>query len=223
MTKLELLWAEGFTDPAVPHKPLPFRLTSLSLWLERRPTPAFLRALFSACTDSLDTLHLRSDHPETSALAQQWLLPVLHLVAPRVRHLVLEQTEAAPWHLLPDGLNSFTSLETLGLGVVGSPYSEWTLTAGLFNATVATLPRPPKLRRLALGIKQPRNLDGVIPFLSDSRLRNLKQIDLPLELRPDVGPLGGDAFLSACSRMGVKVALRHDLGLAKEGELFGYI
>ena len=212
LSKLELLWPEGFLDPPRPLMPLPFHLSSLSIWLESKPSPTFLKALFTCSKDTLVTLHFRSGHPDINLEAQEWLAPVLPFVSGRIRHLILEQSNEDAWRLLPDGLGSFTAVETLHLGVVGCVYSDWYLTEPHFIATIATLPPSVKLRRLSLGIRKPVHLGNVIPYLTHAKLANLKQVDMPLELKTD---RGGEEFMKVCEHRNVKVAMRMDLGLAE--------
>ncbi|KAL8290538.1 hypothetical protein RQP46_002796 [Phenoliferia psychrophenolica] len=215
LLKLELMWPEGFLDPPTPLLPLPFQLSSLSIWLENAPTPAFLGALFASCRETLNTLHLRSEHPDVTLDAQRWLAPVLPSVAPRIRHLVLEQSVKAPWILLHNGLADFTALETLRLGVVSSPARDWILTQALFDSTIATLPPSAKLRRLTLGIRKRVNIDRVRKFLEHPQLAALEQVNFPLELKKEKEEtVAGEAFMKACWKRGIKVAMRQDLGQA---------
>lgn len=97
-------------------------------------------------------------------------------------------------------LSGFKSLTFLRLGHYASEARGWKLSDDLFSNTIATLPSPPTLRHLVLGIERGENLKALTERLSHPTLQNLASLELPGLKRSNVSGDEEDALLDACER-----------------------
>ncbi|KAL8277937.1 hypothetical protein RQP46_009569 [Phenoliferia psychrophenolica] len=183
LKRLTLLCPEDFDDPPGPAPILAMPLESLSLWIfdtdDNVTSLAFIAALFTASSASLQTLHLKI----YDQLSEASIVPSFHLIAANLRTLILESAHnVLEGHL--DLLSACTSLEHLALKSDDYDYETHTRnfkpTGPLYTqAILDALPPTPTLRHLSLDLDERLDLVFIATLLKNHVLQHLKRLDLP--------------------------------------------
>ncbi|KAL8291473.1 hypothetical protein RQP46_002451 [Phenoliferia psychrophenolica] len=215
---LSLMAPENLRDPPTTDTPLPFQLLSLSLGLspdrvERdddwdlitETSPLFLRALCAASTSSLRKLHLEATEAGTAKL----FVPVLRLVGPQLRTLVLEGTDEA----FKSHYGIFLTLTSLTRLDMSFRRSDFTPLGLDFLASILdNLPDPPTLTHL--GIKATELPTEAFSQLLEHRgLAAVKQLvyeeweGWKRRGEGQVGSNGVEATRRVCEERGIRVAI----------------
>ncbi|KAL8291531.1 hypothetical protein RQP46_002509 [Phenoliferia psychrophenolica] len=150
---LGLMFPENFKDPADISRPLPFKLSSLALWLDDGDpasiscaSPNFIRALCDASLPNLSKLSLRVSNPISAAR----FFTSFTLLGPQLRTLVLAASRKVfEGHFdIFETLQSLTRLDmNLSWDIVEEP-------AGFefLGAVLDALPSPPTIKHLRIKI-----------------------------------------------------------------------
>ena len=179
LTSLSIQTPHAFREPADLTSPFPFRLSHLALRFDdNQVSTPFLTRLFSALAPAL-TLRLCF----SASTAFDSLTPTLPLIAPTVRHLILEDSRRT--RIFEKLLSDFSSLESLE---VCSPFPmqdhRWRLSESHFKSNLNTLPEPYTLRRLIIGTRKGDHLSRIAKQLRHKALTGLETIEFPRLARP---------------------------------------
>ncbi|KAL8290204.1 hypothetical protein RQP46_003143 [Phenoliferia psychrophenolica] len=181
---LHLVRPEDFKDSTRLNPVLSMRLESLALWLyetvgSAKTSPAFVAALFTASSTSLQTLHLKIFNRESESS----IAPSFHLIASNLRSLILESThDVLEGHL--DLLSACTSLEHLALKRDAFEYesdipNDCPASVLHMQAILEALPSPPTLRHLSLDLDERLDLVPIANLLKHPALGLLAKLGLP--------------------------------------------
>ena len=183
------------------------RLASLSLWLYSEAglpssTTAFLSALFTSSSASLETLHLRL----SDSTSESPLYSTFGLVASALRTLVLESAhDAFDGHI--NLFASCTMLETLELR-----FDSWTERGPAahpspphLRAILDALPSPPILRHLFLDLATPDHAEPILPLLDHPALSVLVKLAFP-RISASLASLARRRLAIVCDAPGIELS-----------------
>ncbi|KAL8290331.1 hypothetical protein RQP46_002589 [Phenoliferia psychrophenolica] len=174
---------------------LPFSLSTLALWFTRRePEEKAFSILFTASQNTLHTLSLYCGPIEPPSTGLSATLPI---VAPTIRHLILNVGENS----LQDGLAGFDSLEHLE--VHPSSHPDPAPSHAHLSATISSLPSSYSLRRLTLGLVQQALLEQLEDVLDYSQLQGLQTLELLERRRYDSFGWDDERLVAACERRSI--------------------
>ncbi|KAL8290604.1 hypothetical protein RQP46_002862 [Phenoliferia psychrophenolica] len=179
--------------------PLPMRLSSLRIRASGRQSESTLiTALFTASSQSLERLRLAIYDVESEIP----FIPVLRLVAPRLRTLILDTRH----NIFEGDLGVFSSFECLEyLAFPAVFFHGEGINPAHLGAILNALPSPPTLRHLHLRLDSVASIASFPPLLENSALSNLYGlvVSIPHDARLSVP---WSKLKQACKGRGIMLA-----------------